>query len=55
MKLRGHYLEPAPEAEKGALIHRATFDLTGLPTTRDEIAEFLADLTPGRVALCLSN
>jgi hypothetical protein len=39
-------LEPAPRADRRTLIRRATFDLTGLPPTPDEIAEFLADESP---------
>lgn len=40
-------LKPAPEADKGALVRRATFDLTGLPPTIEEVDAFLADSTPG--------
>jgi hypothetical protein len=36
-------LTPAPPATRIALIRRATFDLTGLPPTEKEIADFLAD------------
>ena len=36
-------LKPAPEADRRTLIRRATFDLTGLPPTPEEIAAFLAD------------
>ncbi len=39
-------LRANPAADKQTLIRRATFDLTGLPPTPDEIAEFLADASP---------
>src|SRR5262245_54044387 len=39
-------LTPAPEADRRSLIRRATFDLTGLPPTPEEIATFLADQSP---------
>jgi hypothetical protein len=37
----------SPEADRRVLIRRATFDLTGLPPTREEIDAFLADTAPG--------
>ena len=36
-------LTPAPEADRTTLIRRATYTLTGLPPTPEEIAAFLAD------------
>jgi hypothetical protein len=41
--LEGQGLKPNVEADKRTLIRRATFDLTGLPPTLDEIEEFLND------------
>jgi len=42
-KLEANRLTPNPDADKRALIRRATYDLTGLPPTPAEIAAFLAD------------
>jgi cytochrome c553 len=39
-------LEPSPHADKLALLRRATYDLTGLPPTPDEIDAYLRDPTP---------
>ena len=39
-------LAPAPPADRYTLLRRATFDLTGLPPTDKEIADFLADRSP---------
>jgi hypothetical protein len=42
-RLREQELAPADEASRETFIRRATFDITGLPPTADEIDEFLAD------------
>jgi hypothetical protein len=39
-------VQPAPAASKQALIRRATFDLTGLPPTPEEIQAFEQDQSP---------
>jgi len=39
-------LSPAPPADRVALIRRATYDLTGLPPTPEQIDAFLADHSP---------
>jgi len=43
-------LKPAPPADKRTLIRRATYDLTGLPPTPDEIHRFLKDESPDAFA-----
>lgn len=45
-KLEEKNLKPAPPADKMTLLRRATFDLTGLPPTEDEIKDFLNDKSP---------
>ena len=45
-RLEKEGLQPASEAHKRALIRRLSFDLTGLPPTREEIHQFLADDSP---------
>lgn len=42
-KLEAHGLEPNRPADRRTLIRRLSFDLTGLPPTRDEIRAFLDD------------
>lgn len=43
-------LQPAEMADKRTLLRRATFDLTGLPPTREEVDAFLADSAPDSFA-----
>ena len=45
-RLEAEGLWPAEEADRRTLIRRATFDLTGLPPTQDEVGAFLADDSP---------
>ncbi|MBI2925393.1 MAG: PSD1 domain-containing protein [Verrucomicrobia bacterium] len=45
-KLEAQRLQPSPPADKRTLIRRATYDLTGLPPTAEEVAAFLADKSP---------
>ncbi|MDA1274161.1 MAG: DUF1549 and DUF1553 domain-containing protein [Verrucomicrobia bacterium] len=45
-RLEAAQLEPAPPADRRSLIRRATYDLTGLPPSQDEIEEFLNDSSP---------
>jgi len=44
--LEARRLVPAGLADRRTLLRRATFDLTGLPPTPDEIAAFLDDTSP---------
>ncbi len=45
-KLEEKKLTPAKQADKRTLIRRATFVLTGLPPTPEEVNAFLADTSP---------
>ena len=45
-KLEERQFVPGPDAERRVWIRRATFDLTGLPPTQDEVNDFLADDSP---------
>jgi hypothetical protein len=45
-KLRAEGLEPSPEADRHALLRRASYDLTGLPPGLAEAEAFMADDSP---------
>jgi hypothetical protein len=42
-KLEEKGLQPVGDADRGALLRRVTFDLTGLPPTAEELQAFVAD------------
>jgi hypothetical protein len=46
-KLDREHLRHSPEADRSALLRRVTLDLTGLPPTSAELADFLRDTSPG--------
>src|SRR5436190_20804661 len=45
-KLEEKGMTPSRQADKRTLIRRATYDLTGLPPTAQEVEDFLADRSP---------
>ena len=46
-RLEASGLSPSSQADRRTLIRRATFDLTGLPPTPEDVESFEADNTPG--------
>ncbi len=49
-RLEANGLRPSPPADKRTLIRRATYDLTGLPPTLKEVADFEKDSAPDALA-----
>src|SRR5579864_376491 len=45
-KLEAMDIEPSPEADRNTLIRRLSFDLLGLPPTREEVERFVNDTAP---------
>ncbi|MBL4886442.1 MAG: DUF1553 domain-containing protein [Planctomycetaceae bacterium] len=54
-KLEAQGLEHADAAQKNELIRRATFDLTGLPATREEVSNYLQDDSADAFATVVSR
>jgi len=49
-RLEANGLKPNPAADRRTLLRRATFDLTGLPPTPEEVSAFLSDASPDAFA-----
>ena len=45
-KLEAQQLLPAPDASRETLLRRATYDLTGLPPSPQEVRDFVSDVSP---------
>ena len=46
-RLKKEALQPSPEADRATLVRRLYFDLTGLPPTPQQVAQFVADKSAG--------
>ncbi len=49
-KLEANGMKPNPPADRRTLIRRATYDLTGLPPTPEEVQDFVEDKSPDAYA-----
>ena len=54
-KLQAENLAPALEADRATLLRRASLDLTGLPPSPQQMAEFLADKSPAAYEKQIDN
>ena len=45
-RLEAAHIQPSPETGRNTLLRRVSLDLTGLPPTPQEIADFMADKSP---------
>ncbi len=54
-ELESRHIVPVGEADKRTLIRRATFDLTGLPPTLNQIKDFLSDDSPDAFATLVNR
>ncbi len=54
-RLEQEGLAPSPEAGRETLLRRVFLDLTGLPPTPEELAEFLADVRPDAYERCVDR
>ncbi len=53
--MESHGLTPNPSATRSTLLRRVSLDLTGLPPTREELQEFLADTRPDAYERCVDR
>jgi hypothetical protein len=54
-KLEANGMKPNGDADRRTLLRRATYDLTGLPPTPEEMRGFLADQSPGAFAKAIDR
>tara|TARA_Y100001934_G_scaffold281817_1_gene392943 strand:- start:7640 stop:10663 length:3024 start_codon:yes stop_codon:yes gene_type:complete len=54
-KLNAAGITPSSHADKRTLIRRASFDLTGLPPTPEEIASFVKDASPNAFSVVVNR